>query len=1226
MPWSAQQQQAINTYDKNILVAAAAGSGKTSVLVERVIQRIVNKTCDINQILVVTFTNAAAAEMRERIASAITEKLSDKDKERQLILLNASSISTLHAFCQNIIRQYFHQLGLDPKFRLANPQEIELLKLDVLEELFETNYDKDDNEDFLEFTDTYGNERGDDSTYDIILKLYEYSRSQPFPLQWLKALPSYFQINNADELNNCPWLQIIKDNVKDGLNIAIDNSQKIYQLATDLNLPPYADIANEDLTFLYDLNNLIDTSWQEFFNLINEFKFKTLRISKKFSVSEEDKATISALRDETKKIIKQLKEHYFTQTIEDTLSDMPQLYKQANSLCNITIEFSQAFSKAKNERSLVDFSDLEHFTLKLLAEENSTAEKLIPSSIAQTLQEKYVEIMVDEYQDTNGVQEAILKLIASRTKPNLFFVGDVKQSIYKFRLAEPELFLAKYHQYPHEEDCLRIDLAQNFRSRKEILDGVNFIFSQIMTTKAGELSYGKDEALYCGFDYPQSEFLTLKSPIELTLLDKQQKLTLTENDDSDNEDTLQGFQAEAKYIALRIKELMNKQPLVFDKHKKTYRPIKWKDIVILLRSVQDKAKILADVLREDNIPVYATIETGYFQETEVRIMLSLLQIIDNPQQDIPLTAILYSPIFNFTVEDLAHIRLINPQLNMYETLLFITSINELQEQLLPVDKKVFAKLQIKVNDFLTKLHYWRDYARSHSVPELIWLLLNDTGYYDYVGGLPEGSVRQANLRALYDRAFNYEQTSFRGLFRFLRFIHKMQHMGNDLAVARNLSDSEDVVRIMSIHKSKGLEFPVVILADIGKQFNLKDVQESVLFHKKLGLGLYVNDVKHHYRYQNLSRQAIIQQIVKEYKAEEMRILYVAMTRAREKLILTGTVRNMEKFAQYACSQLQTTTKTLPDYFIMQAKSYLDWLAPTIARHKDGLVLRQSATNESAVLLDDPSQWQISLINSLDVTDKTIISTVNEDIINKVKKLQPLPATKQKDNIDKLLNWSYPHQEALSIPAKLSVTEIKQQFASTDYAPQDDNAQTLFAETSFKRPQFLQKQTKMTATEYGSLMHTVMQHLDFHGDLSDKGILAQLQNLADREIIDKQHINKIYRKNIREFLFSPLGIRIQKAKSLQRELAFNRMINAKVYYPQAEDNDTIFIQGIIDLLVEEDDGLILLDYKTDNCTQTEAKAKYAMQIELYAQAASEIMRKPIKEKYLYLFHDASLIKM
>lgn len=466
-------------------------------------------------------------------------------------------------------------------------------------------------------------------------------------------------------------------------------------------------------------------------------------------------------------------------------------------------------------------------------------------------------------------------------------------------------------------------------------------------------------------------------------------------------------------------------------------------------------------------------------------MLSLLQIIDNPQQDIPLTAILYSPIFNFTVEDLAHIRLINPQLNMYETLLFITSINELQEQLLPVDKKVFTKLQIKVNDFLTKLHYWRDYARSHSVPELIWLLLNDTGYYDYIGGLPEGSVRQANLRALYDRAFNYEQTSFRGLFRFLRFIHKMQHMGNDLAVARNLSDSEDVVRIMSIHKSKGLEFPVVILADIGKQFNLKDVQESVLFHKKLGLGLYVNDVKHHYRYQNLSRQAIIQQIVKEYKAEEMRILYVAMTRAREKLILTGTVRNMEKFTQYACSQLQTTTKTLPDYFIMQAKSYLDWLAPAITRHKDGLVLRQSATNESAVLLDDPSQWQISLINSLDITDKTIISTVNEDIINKVKKLQPLPATKQKDNIDKLLNWSYPHQEALSIPAKLSVTEIKQQFASTDYAPQDDNAQTLFAEISFKRPQFLQKQTKMTATEYGSLMHTVMQHLDFHGDLSDK---------------------------------------------------------------------------------------------------------------------------------------------
>lgn len=1214
MPWSALQQQAINTYNKNILVAAAAGSGKTSVLVERVIQRIVNKTCDINEILVVTFTNAAAAEMRERIATAITNQLSDKDKERQLVLLNAASISTLHAFCQNLIRQYFHQLGLDPKFRLGNPQEIDLLKYDVLEELFEDNYNLDDNNDFLDFTDTYGSERGDDTTYDIILKLYNYAQSQPFPKQWLETLPTYFKVDTLQDLDSCPWLQIIKQTVIDRLHIAQKSAEKMQALATELNLKNYFDIAVNDLDFLTQLSSLAQSSWQELSTTINSFKFKVMRAPK--DTPDEIKTQFSNLRDEIKKIIKQLKENYFTQTLEETLADMPKLYRQAQILCSITIEFAGKFSKAKAERSLIDFSDLEHFTLKLLATENSTADNLQPTTIAKTLQDKYVEIMVDEYQDTNGVQEAILKLIASPTSPNLFFVGDVKQSIYKFRLAEPELFLAKYKQYPQQENCLRIDLAQNFRSRKEILNGVNFIFSQIMTPQAGELSYGEAEALYCGFDYPSSSNLTLKSPIELALFDKQQKISSNTETIENDEDNLQGFTAEAKYITLRIQKLMTKQPLVFDKHTKTYRPLKYKDIVILLRTVQDKAKILADTMRDNNIPVYASIESGYFQETEVRLMLSLLQIIDNPQQDIPLTAVLYSPIFNFNIEDLAYLRLHKQNVDMYDALLSLADTNS----------KKHLKLRLRVTTFLEKLHHWRDYARNHSVPELIWLLLDETGYYDYVGGLPEGMVRQANLRALYDRASNYEQTSFRGLFRFLRFVQRMQHLGNDLAVARNLSDSEDVVRIMSIHKSKGLEFPVVILADTGKQFNLQDSQNSILFHKQLGLGLYVNDIKHHIRYQTLSRLAIVQQIINEYKAEEMRVLYVAMTRAREKLIITGSVRNIQKFAQNACVQASSTTQTLPDYYILQAKSYLDWLGFALSRHRDGLLLRQYSDTISATILQDDSSWQISLIDNLNssITAKTLTAQ-QEDLFTKIKNLQPLPATSYKEIVDKRLSWIYPHQEALFIPAKLSVTEIKQQFSPL-IATQEENTPSLFNDISFKRPQFLQKQTKMTATEYGSLMHTVMQHLDFNGDLSDKGILKQLQQMAINEFIDQQFIAKIYRKNIRDFINSPLGQRLQHATNLYRELAFNRMINAQTYYPQADKNDTIFIQGIIDLLIEEDDGLILLDYKTDNCTETEAKLKYQLQLELYAQAASEIMRKPVIEKYLYLFHSASLIKM
>ena len=1211
MPWSKQQQRAINTYDKNILVAAAAGSGKTSVLVERVISHILNKKCDINEILVVTFTNAAASEMRERIAQAISERLPIKEKERQLILLNAASISTLHSFCQNIIRQNFHQIDLDPKFRLANPQEIDLLKLDVLNALFEEKYDMENNEDFLEFTDTYGNERGDDNIYDIILKLYEYAQSQPFPEKWLKALPDYFNLlpNSSD----CTWLQIIKDTVINQIKLALDNLKIMQQAASELNLDYCLKTIDKDYELISNLQYLAQNDFINLYTAMNELSFSTMRATK--GTDEEVKERFKAMRDDIKKIITNLKDNYFARPLDDELNDMPKLKQQAKTLCQITLDFSMAFARAKAEKMIVNFNDLEHFTLKILADETSTADNLIPTDTAYTLQQKYKEIMVDEYQDTNGVQEAILKLIASSTTPNLFFVGDVKQSIYKFRLAEPELFLEKYNTYPDKEDCERIDLAQNFRSRKEILDGVNFIFSQIMTKKASELDYGEAEALRCGFSYPQND-KSLCSPIEVALFAKEIHPTPKEDDE---EGDLQGFEKEAVYIVNRLQKLIQNNYLVFDKHTKDYRPLKWRDIVILLRSIQNKAKILVEKLRDADIPVYASIETGYFQETEVRIMLSLLQIIDNPEQDIPLTAVLYSPIINLNAEELSRIRLISPQGNMYNTL-----IKASQE-----DSPLRQKLKQKITKFLEQLNSWRNYARCHSVPELIWLLLNETGYYDYVGGLPEGMVRQANLRALYDRASSYEQTSFRGLFRFLRFIQKMQNTGNDLAVARSLGESEDVVRIMSIHKSKGLEFPIVILADIGKQFNLTDTKNPVLFHKKLGLGLYLNDVKHHVRYQTLSRQAISQQIIHENKAEEMRVLYVAMTRAREKLIMTGCLRDFDKFKSYCTKQTNSSERTLPEHIITSAKSYLDWIGPALARHADGLPLRQ-IQDSPAVLLNDASKWQISFIDKLPTSTERTEDTTAQIILDTVKKLKPLPETENKDWINERLNWVYPHQEGLSIPAKLSVTEIKQRFNLGS----DEYTTNYYEEVSFHRPQFIQKRTTMTATEYGSLMHTVMQHLDFFGDLSDKGILNQLIAMADKKIIAKEYINNIYRKNIREFLFNPLKDstepiikRLHKAKSIQRELAFSRMLPAKkLLFNNANDDDTIFVQGIIDLLFEEDDGFVLLDYKTDNCTKDEAHEKYAVQIKLYANAAAQILQKPVKEKYLYLFHSAQSVEM
>lgn len=1210
MPWSKEQQQAINTQHKNILVAAAAGSGKTSVLVERVIQHILQKHCDINQILVVTFTNAAAAEMRERIGKALTEKLSDKDKERQLVLLNASSISTLHSFCQNIIRQNFHQINLDPKFRLATQQEIDLLKIDVLDELFETKYEQEHNDTFLQFTDTYGNERGDESIYDIILKLYEYSRSQPFSDKWLASLPTYFELKD-NNLANCPWLKIIKDGVIDTLEISLNMAENLQQRATNLSLSYYVDIFAQDIDLIDNLLATARTSWQEIYDAMNNYKFKTMRPPK--NIPPEIKDEFKLARDEMKKTIAKINETYLMQTFDDVLADMPVLYKQASILCQVTSDFAMAFAAAKKEKSIVDFSDLEHFTLQILADSSSTATNLIPSSIATSIQEKYTEIMVDEYQDTNGVQEAILQLIASPKVPNLFFVGDVKQSIYKFRLAEPELFLQKYNTYPKTADCMRIDLTKNFRSRAQIIDGINFVFSQIMTEKAAELPYGKAEALCCGFDYPpcKNQF-TLQSPIELTIISK-------DDTPQNTDDKLQGFFKEAAYIVERLKALKQENPFVFDKSIGNYRPLKWRDIVILLRSVQDKATILAEALRNADIPVYASIETGYFEETEVRIMISLLQIIDNPEQDIPLTAVLYSPIINLSLKDLAFIRLNNKTSNMYKALLDTIEINS----------ETTSPLVTKLLKFIQDLHRWRDYARRHSVPELIWLLLNETGYYDYAGGMPEGLVRQANLRALYDRAAAYEQTSFRGLFRFLRFIHKMRNAGNDLAVARSLGEGEDVVRIMSIHKSKGLEFPVVILADTGKQFNLKDAQNPVLFHKKLGLGLYVNDVENHISYQTLSRQAISRQIIHEYKAEEMRVLYVAMTRAREKLIITGTVRSFAKFAQNACSQLTVEVRTLPDYFIEKANSYLDWLGATIARHKDGKAIRELNQATNSVILNDSSTWQVDFITKISPTAPKVTNEQTLATLNTIKQLKPLPITENNSWVKARLNWQYPYQAELTIPAKLSVTEIKRRFANEEM--QSDLGTFAYANKTFKRPQFIQQTTAITNVEYGTLMHTIMQHLDLQGDLSDKGIEQQLTLMADREIITTTDIKRIYRKSIRDFLFSPIGTRLRRAKSIQRELAFNRMLSAddkyiQKLYPTATKQNTIFIQGIIDLLFEEADGLVLLDYKTDNCDEITAKQKYDTQIELYAMAAQEIMQKPIKEKYLYLFHNRTFVKI
>jgi ATP-dependent helicase/nuclease subunit A len=1222
MPWSEAQLKAITTYDKNLLVAAAAGSGKTSVLVERIIRRVLDKKCNIDEVLVVTFTNAAAAEMRERIGQALNRALEEEPGsgylQRQLVLMNTASISTMHAFCQSVIRQNFHVLDIDPKFRLANEQEIRLLQRDVLETLFEEKYEQGDKE-FLQFVDCYGNERSDEALYDIVLKLYNYSCSQPFPRTWLESLPKHFNLAEDMAIEQTEWMPLVCREIELELSACWEDCNHMLQMADELGCEFYRDVLEGDKELIESLQVKLESPWDELQTAFCVVKFATMRAPK--GTDEEIKDIFKQQRQKIKDRVNALKDTYFLMEGPDLMADLRSVVPLMTGICNLVEEFSITFAKAKHEKTIADFNDLEHFALQVLLNEEAVPEKLIPSVAAERLQAKYKEVMVDEYQDTNGVQEAILSLVTKKNAAGLFLVGDVKQSIYRFRLAEPELFLQKYHAYPQMGDEYeRIDLARNFRSRPEVLLGINYVFAQIMSEKAVELSYGEEAALHPGSGYPVCAGKSLAGPIEIDIIDKDDKEqeTVEECNVSDEDDEeLRGFALEAQYIAERLKKLMQAEQQVFDKQTKSYRPLAWRDIVVLLRSVKGKANVLLETFRANDIPAYASVDAGYFQEIEVQVMLALLGVIDNPQQDIPLAAVLYSPIGGMDAAELAKIRLLSEETNLFTALL----------QAADPAKKLKIELKDKAMEFIMKLNGWRNLARRTSVPELIWQLFRDTGYYDYVGGMPGGLLRQANLRMLYDRAEEYETTNFRGLFRFLRFIEKIQNAGTDLAVARTLSESENVVRIMSIHKSKGLEFPVVVAADLGKNFNLLDSRAVLLMHKKYGLGPYVNNTELSVRYPTFARQAISAEINHESKAEEIRVLYVALTRAREKLILVGSAGKLASRADEWCRQIASTQVLLPDHKIAGAKSYLDWICSAVARHEDGKVLRELAQTMQPhhnIDYDLSSHWKVRIVPAGRIKVKKPFEAEIEELLKNIRAEKKLSSTEAKQWVEQRLNYHYPDSGAAEVPAKLSVTELKRRFEQTE----KEAASLLPEKIIFKRPQFVQSTTKLTGAEYGTIMHSVMQHIDLKGDLSHDGIAQQIDGFVTREILLAEQKKAVNIKSIHKFFTLDLGQRLLQAKAVQREMPFSRMLPAKRFYKETlDDTSKIFIQGIIDVLFEEKDGLVLIDYKTDKSTQPdELIARYKLQIELYSEAAEAILKKKIKEKYLYLLHDGSTIQM
>ncbi len=1246
--WTGEQLAAITARDCNLLVSAAAGAGKTAVLVERIIRKItdVKEPLDIDKLLVVTFTKAAAAEMRERISTAIAHELNKNPESRhlnrQMTLLNRASITTIHSFCLDVLRQYFHCIDLDPVFRVADDTEAALLRMEALEETFEDYYANGPDE-FFTLVDAYGGDRNDSYLQEMVLRLYQFAASTPWPSLWLRRLSEDYARAGEVPLESLPWGQTIMGWVElqfQGCRVKLDRALK---LASSPGGPAaYTDNLVDDINLVNDLSLAAGRSWMDLYNSLKNFEFSKLKRCLDKGVDEQVKNKAQKMRDDVKKTVNNVKSTFFSRPPGELADDLKRVAPLVETLAGMVTDFTEKYRKAKSNKSLVDFSDLEQFCLQVLTDDTSTPDRVIPSMAACELREHFNEILVDEYQDINGVQETILQLVSREGtgNSNRFMVGDVKQSIYRFRLAEPALFMDKYSRYPRVNGSAEqgIDLTRNFRSRGEVVAAVNYLFRQLMTARVGEIVYDSKAELVCGAEYlPGSGTVpTGAGPTELYILEKnfggespgidnvepQSRDSEGEEGRSqgeEGEDDLDAVQREARLVAYRIRDLVTgsgerqgPEIQVFDKNSGGYRPVRYRDIVVLLRATRNAANTFMEEFRTAGVPAYADLNTGYFEVTEVETIMSLLKVIDNPRQDIPLAALLRSPIVGLNAEELGVIRLRDTRGDFYDAVRKSAEAGE-------------TAADLKLRELLDRFEGWRTMARQGPLSELIWQLYNETGYYAYVGGMPGGTQRQANLRAFHDRARQYEATTFRGLFRFLRFIEKFQETGNDLGSARAVGENEDVVRVLSIHKSKGLEFPVVIVAGLGKQFNTNDLKKKALFHKELGLGLPFVDPDLRLSYPTIAKNAIARKLHMELLAEEMRILYVALTRAREKLILVGSVNDIEKAADRWCENTAYSGWALPDTDLAAAKTFLDWIGPAVARHQDGSAIRQMAGCDAmpaGVVWGDQSGWQV-FVNGSHLPD--LISgqvAVSPAAIESVRQMQPVETEEQYGEfLDKRLNWRYPFIKVVGKPAKASVTELKRRFALE--AGGEEPPPPYRCTTTFVRPRFLQQSTKLSLAERGTAMHLFMQHLKLNSELTEASVREQLAVMVETELLTGEQAGVIDLPAVQGFIRSPLGQRVIKAARVSREVPFTMVIPAYRMFSDLTENyvEQVMVQGVIDCLIDEGDGYIIIDYKTDSVSPEnvdEMVERYQEQLSLYAEAVETILRRPVKEKYLYLF--------
>lgn len=1263
--WTTEQQQVIDLRNRNILVSAAAGSGKTAVLVERIVKIITDKNhpVDIDHLLIVTFTNAAAAEMRERIGNAIEKALDEQPGDehllRQLTLIHNAQITTIDSFCLYVVRNHFHEINLEPNFRIGDEGELKLLREDVLGKVLEQNYEEP-SEAFSDFVEGYASGRTDAALNEMILQLYEFSRSYPWPEKWLDSFVGIYRIENREELDRAEWLAPLTQNIRFVLK---DCEQLLKQALAvtqqDDGPDMYEKAVRSDLEKYESLSKL--TSFCELSGALSDIKYDRLASSRGFEGDPDKLELVKSLREQAKDVVKKLCKQYFFCSPEMMIEQLERTEPMLEEVVRLTKQFADEFAAAKRRKNLVDFHDVEHFALQILVDEETEKAK----KTAEEFRDTFEEIMIDEYQDSNEVQETLLRSISreERVENNIFMVGDVKQSIYRFRLARPELFMKKYDSYSLEESTMqRIDLHKNFRSREEVLTCTNDIFYKIMARSLGNVEYDAEAALYPGASYPAigmkktaGKEETAEEQTKQNIADFTPEILLADSNDELLEDTELSDKKtlEAKIVAEEIRHLMKTQP-VTDKATGELRAARYSDIVILLRSLSGWADSLVEVLNGNGIPAHTVSSTGYFSTVEVQTVLSMLRLLDNPRQDIPMAAVLRSPMAGLIDEELAVLRLEDGSVPFHEAVL------ELAEGLYEEDGKTEDDIEStahrKLLKFYKKYTQLRQLVPDTPIHELIEIILRETGYGHYVAAMPAGNRRTANLNMLLEKAAAYEKTSYKGLFHFVRYIDELQKYDVDFGEADMVGENEDVVRIMSIHKSKGLEFPIVIVSGMGKNFNKQDTRSKMVLHPELGIGLDYMDGKKRIKSPTIAKKAIAKQIDLENLGEELRVLYVALTRAKEKLILTGTLKDapekLEFFRQQAALHAHSSDTTAIPYLTREsAAGYLDWVLPAVLSYGEKYPVRVVEASE-LVLQEVENQGE-----------------QNEGLTERIEEIKAAD-TQLVGQLKQRFSQRYPYQTDILRKNKYSVSELKHRAMREKFEAEQEETIPAFLEEPvtptiplfIQREESVEQETPNRGALRGTAVHRVMECYDF---TSEKSVQEQMDAMEKEEKITADMRTLVKERIVADFVSSETGKRMalaQRMGALYREKPFvmgfteeelerygfgagAQMIENEAQTENAQqeimsenvsqenhmhEEDLTLIQGIIDVFWIEDDGITVLDYKTDRVdTAQELIDRYATQLKLYADALERVFatrKLKVKEILIYSFRLEKLISI